>query len=66
MFFDRRADRNPPNPPGPLFMPPEWLPRDVIDATYQLPSGENTITAERYIKKVIFGEEGELPARPAS
>ena len=55
--------------PGLLFMPPEWLPRDVIDATYfsLLPSGESTITAEEAdILKAIFGEEGELPARPAS
>ena len=55
--------------PGLLFMPPEWLPRDVIDATYfnLLPSGESTVTVEEAdILKVIFGDEGELPARPAT
>ena len=55
--------------PGLLFMPPEWLPRRVIDATYfnLLPSGERTVTREEAdILKVIFGEEGELPAQPAS
>ena len=54
--------------PGLLFMLPEWLPRHVIDAAYfkLLPSGESTVSAdEADILKVIFGEEGELPARTA-
>jgi len=54
--------------PGLLFMPPEWLPRSVIDATYfsLLPSGESTVTPEEEnVLRAIFGENGELPARPS-
>jgi hypothetical protein len=55
--------------PGLLFMPPEWLPRKVIDATYfsLLPASESNVTAEEAEQlKAVFGEDGELPARPAT
>ena len=55
--------------PGLLFMPPEWLAGDVIDATYfnLLPRGESEVTAEEAeVLKAVFGENGELPARPTS
>jgi hypothetical protein len=48
--------------PGLLFMPPEWLLREVIDATYLnlLPSRESTVTPEEAeMLKAVFGR----PAR---
>jgi hypothetical protein len=54
--------------PGLLFMPPEWLPRHLIDATYfnLLPSGVSTVTPEEAdVLWAVFGESGELPARPS-
>jgi hypothetical protein len=49
--------------------PAEWLPADALDSTYfrLLPSGQRTVTAEEAaMLAVIFAEDGELPARPAS
>jgi hypothetical protein len=55
--------------PGPVFMPPEWLRPEFLDETYfrLLPSGASEVTTEEAeMLAVIFGEDGELPARRLS
>jgi hypothetical protein len=50
------------------FGPPEWLPSDALDDAYVrlLPSEAVTVTAlEAKMLATVFGEDGELPARPA-
>jgi hypothetical protein len=54
--------------PALSFGPPEWLAADALDETYfrLLPSGQSTVTAEEAaMLAAVFGEDGELPARPA-
>jgi hypothetical protein len=44
------------------------VPADALDETYfrLLPSGQSTVTAEEAaMLAAVFGEDGELPARPA-
>jgi hypothetical protein len=53
--------------PALSFAPPEWLPPDAIDDTLLrlLPSGVTTIMAEEAaMLAAVFGEDGEMPARP--
>jgi hypothetical protein len=55
--------------PALSFGPPEWLPADALDETYfrLLPSGQSAVTAEEAaMLAAVFGDDGELPARPAS
>jgi len=55
--------------PGLIFMAPEWLQPESIDAQYfrLLPSGQSVVTDEEAaMLAAIFDENGELPARPWS
>jgi hypothetical protein len=49
------------------FGEPEWLPAESLDDAYfrLLPTGENEVTEmEAKTLAVVFGENGEMPARP--
>ena len=51
------------------FAPPEWLPADALDENYfrLLPYGQSIVTTEEAtMLAAVFGEDGELPARPSS
>jgi hypothetical protein len=53
--------------PALSFAPAEWLPSDALDDTYfrLLPTGENSVTPEEAaMLAAVFGEDGEIPARP--
>jgi hypothetical protein len=53
--------------PGVAFAPPEWLPADALDENYfrLLPYGQSIVTTEEAtMLAAVFGEDGELPARP--
>jgi hypothetical protein len=53
--------------PALSFGPPEWLPADALDESYfrLLPSRQSVVTAEEAaMLAAVFGEDGELPARP--
>ena len=53
--------------PALSFSPAEWLPPDAVDETLfrLLPSGVTTIMAEEAaMLAAVFGEDGEMPARP--
>jgi len=55
--------------PGVAFAPPEWLPADALDENYfrLLPYGQSIVTTEEAtMLAAVFGEDGELPARPLS
>jgi hypothetical protein len=55
--------------PGVEFAPPEWLPADALDENYfrLLPYGQSIVTAEEAtMLAAVFGEDGEVPARPLS
>jgi CHC2 zinc finger len=55
--------------PSVAFAPPEWLPADALDENYfrLLPYGQSIVTTEEAtMLAAVFGEDGELPARPLS
>jgi|SRR5580704_9318453 hypothetical protein len=55
--------------PGVEFAPPEWLPADALDENYfrLLPYGQSIVTTEEAtMLAAMFGEDGEVPARPLS
>jgi hypothetical protein len=55
--------------PGVAFAPPEWLPADALDENYfrLLPYGQSIVTTEEAtMLAAVFGEDGEVPARPLS
>ena len=55
--------------PRTSFGPVEWLPPEAVDDTIfrLLPAGVSTITAEEAVMlDAVFGEDGEMPAHPAS
>jgi len=55
--------------PGVEFAPPEWLPADALDENYfrLLPYGQSIVTTEEAtMLAAVFGEDGEVPARPLS
>jgi hypothetical protein len=55
--------------PGVAFASPEWLPADALDENYfrLLPYGQSIVTTEEAtMLAAVFGEDGEVPARPLS